>query len=66
MLKISCAQIPARIGDFDFNLTQILEAAASAQQQGAHILLTPELSITGYLPEDLLMRPALAALAPSS
>ena len=58
MLKISCAQIPARIGDFDFNLNQILESAASAQQQGAHILLTPELSITGYLPEDLLMRPA--------
>ena len=61
MLKMSCAQIPARIGDFEFNLKQIMDAAASAQQQGAHILLTPELSVTGYLPEDLLMRPAFRA-----
>ena len=58
MLKISCAQIPARIGDFEFNLAQIVAAAENAQQQGAHLLMTPELSITGYLPEDLLMRPA--------
>ena len=61
MLKFSCAQIPARIGDFDFNLTQIIEAARNAQQQGAHVLVTPELSITGYLPEDLLFRPAFRA-----
>ena len=61
MLKISCAQIPARIGDFDFNLAQIVAAADNAQKQGAHLLITPELSITGYLPEDLLMRPAFRA-----
>ncbi|MBS1174753.1 MAG: nadE [Burkholderiaceae bacterium] len=61
MLKFSCAQIPARIGDFEFNLAQIVEAAHNAQQQGAHVLVTPELSITGYLPEDLLMRPAFRA-----
>ena len=61
MLKFSCAQIPARIGDFDFNLAQIIEAARNAQQQGAHVLVTPELSITGYLPEDLLFRPAFRA-----
>ena len=30
MLKFSCAQIPARIGDFDFNLAQIIEAARNA------------------------------------
>lgn len=58
MLKISNAQIAARIGDFEFNLSQIIKAAESAQQQGAHVLVTPELSITGYLPEDLLLRPA--------
>ena len=58
MLKISNAQIPARIGDFEFNLNEIIRAAGSAQQQGAHVLVTPELSLTGYLPEDLLMRPA--------
>jgi NAD+ synthase (glutamine-hydrolysing) len=61
MLKFSCAQIPARIGDFEFNLAQIIEAARNAQQQGAHVLVTPELSITGYLPEDLLFRPAFRA-----
>lgn len=58
MLKFSCAQIPARIGDFEFNVSQIVSAAGNAQQQGAHILVTPELSVTGYLPEDLLMRPS--------
>ena len=58
MLKISNAQIPARIGDFEFNLNEINRAAGSAQQQRAHVLVTPELSLTGYLPEDLLMRPA--------
>ena len=63
MLKISTAQIPARIGDFEFNLNQIITAAQAAQQQGAHILVTPELSITGYLPEDLLLRPAYRAAA---
>ncbi|MGL4767613.1 MAG: NAD+ synthase [Formosimonas sp.] len=58
MLKLSIAQIPARIGNFEFNRTEILNAAQAAQQQGAHILLTPELSLTGYLPEDLLLRPS--------
>lgn len=63
MLKISSAQIPARIGDFEFNLNEIIHAASNAQQQGAHVLVTPELSLTGYLPEDLLMRPAYQAAA---
>lgn len=63
MLKFSCAQIPARIGDFAFNLAQITEAANAAQQQGAHVLVTPELSVTGYLPEDLLFRPAFEQAA---
>lgn len=58
MLKLSVAQIPARIGDFTYNMAQIMTAADFAQQQGAHVLVTPELSLTGYTPEDLLMRPA--------
>ncbi len=61
MLKISAAQIPARIGDFAYNTGYILRAAANGQQQGAHIVITPELSLTGYIPEDLLMRPAYRA-----
>ncbi|TDR31716.1 NAD+ synthase [Hydromonas duriensis] len=61
MLKISTAQIPARIGDFSFNVEHIVRAAANAQQQGAHVLVTPELSLTGYIPEDLLLRPAYRA-----
>lgn len=58
MLKISNAQIPVKIGDFQFNLNEIWVAAQNAQRQGAHLLVTPELSITGYLPEDLIFRPA--------
>lgn len=58
MLKISSAQITARIGDHEFNAAQIIAAANNAQQQGAHLLVLPELSLTGYLPDDLLFRPA--------
>lgn len=58
MLKISTAQITAHIGDAEFNAAQIILAARNAQQQGAHLLVLPELALTGYLPDDLLLRPA--------
>lgn len=53
---IALAQIDVTVGDLLGNLNKIVESAEKAYQQGATILLTPELSISGYPPEDLLLR----------
>jgi NAD+ synthase (glutamine-hydrolysing) len=45
------------------NAQLISQAAADAYAQGANLLLTPELSLTGYPPEDLLLRPAFIEAA---
>jgi NAD+ synthase (glutamine-hydrolysing) len=55
---IALAQINPLLGDLPGNAALITQAAASASAQGATLLLTPELSLTGYPPEDLLLRPA--------
>jgi NAD+ synthase (glutamine-hydrolysing) len=55
-LRVAIAQINCTVGDFAGNVQRILAAAAAAEQAGAELLLTPELSISGYPPEDLLLR----------
>jgi NAD+ synthase/NAD+ synthase (glutamine-hydrolysing) len=57
MMKIAIAQLNPTIGDIAGNAQQILAAANQAAQQGAQLLLTPELSLCGYPPRDLLMHP---------
>ncbi len=52
------AQLNPLLGDLEGNAQRIVEAAAEAAAAGAHVLLTPELSLCGYPPEDLLFRPA--------
>ena len=61
--KIALAQINPLLGDLPGNAQLISQAAADAYAQGATILLTPELSLTGYPPEDLLLRPAFIEAA---
>ncbi len=56
-LKIAIAQINCTVGDVAGNAARILRAAGTARQQGADLLLTPELALCGYPPEDLLLRP---------
>jgi len=56
--QIALAQINPLLGDLKGNTELILQAAKDAFTQGATVLLTPELSLTGYPPEDLLLRPA--------
>ena len=56
VLKLAIAQMNCVVGDITGNSTKILSAAAQAKQSGATLLLTPELSLTGYPPEDLLLR----------
>ena len=56
-MKIAIAQLNPTIGDLSGNAQQILDAAQQAAAEGARLMLTPELSIAGYPPRDLLMRP---------
>ncbi len=56
-MKLAIAQIDPTVGDLTGNAQQILAAAQSAAEQGATLLLTPELSLCGYPPRDLLLRP---------
>ena len=55
---IAAAQLNQTVGDFEGNARRIIEAAGKAAAQGARVLLTPELSLSGYPPEDLLLRAA--------
>jgi NAD+ synthase (glutamine-hydrolysing) len=58
MLKVALAQINATVGDLAGNARKIIEAAQRAHAQGAALVVAPELALTGYPPEDLLLRPA--------
>ncbi len=55
-MKIAIAQLNPIVGDLQGNSEKIRQAAATARQQGALLLVTPELSICGYPPKDLLHR----------
>lgn len=55
-MRIAAAQLNQTVGDFDGNARRIVDAAKAAAAAGASLLLTPELSICGYPPEDLLLR----------
>jgi len=57
VLKIAIAQINCTVGDLAGNAARILAAAHEGKRQGADLLLTPELALCGYPPEDLLLRP---------
>ena len=55
-MRIGLAQIDPTVGDLAGNTAHILAAAQKAAAEGADLLLTPELALTGYPPEDLLLR----------
>jgi len=55
-MKIAIAQINCIVGDLDGNARKILDYAEQAKAAGAQLLVTPELALTGYPPEDLLLR----------
>ena len=57
-MKIALAQLNPIIGNLSFNSQKIQEAASQAHSAGARLLLTPELSLCGYPPRDLLLKPA--------
>ena len=56
-LSIAVAQLNFTVGDLSANADRIIDALQQARAQGADLLLTPELALSGYPPEDLLLRP---------
>ena len=57
-MKIALAQLNPTIGDITNNAQQIITAAQTSAQQNTRLLLTPELSLCGYPPRDLLLYPS--------
>ena len=55
-MKIAIAQINATVGDIAGNANKILDYAKRAFEAGASLIITPELALCGYPPEDLLFR----------
>ncbi|MFV0318309.1 MAG: NAD+ synthase [Microthrixaceae bacterium] len=56
-LRVALCQLNTWVGDLPGNSTRILEAYRLAEEAGADVALFPELAITGYPPEDLLLKP---------
>jgi len=60
-IRIAMAQLNFLVGDINGNSDKIIKAAKNARfHHGADIIIFPELALTGYPPEDLLLRPNLA------
>ena len=58
VVRVALAQINSTVGDLAGNARLIVDAARRAHADGACLLVAPELALTGYPPEDLLLRPA--------
>ena len=58
-LRIGLAQIDPTVGDLQGNVAKILDAYDRADSAGCDLVAFPELAITGYPPEDLVLKPAL-------
>jgi NAD+ synthase (glutamine-hydrolysing) len=65
-MRLALAQLNTVVGDLDGNRQRIVEAISEAGRAGADLLLVPELAVTGYPPEDLLLRPGFLRAAAES
>jgi NAD+ synthetase len=57
-MRIAVAQLDQVVGDLTGNARRILDAVDAGRRDGAALVVTPELSLCGYPPEDLVLRPA--------
>ena len=55
-LRLALAQINLTVGDIDGNTEKIMANIGLARDRGADLVIFPELAITGYPPEDLLLK----------
>src|SRR5216110_294474 len=62
-MRLALAQINTVVGDLDGNRDRILRRLDEAKEAGADLVLFPELAVTGYPPEDLLLRPGFVRAA---
>jgi len=65
-MRLALAQINTVVGDLDGNRARILANIGEARSAGADLVLFPELAVTGYPPEDLLLRPGFVRAARAS
>src|SRR6266702_2567324 len=62
-MRVALAQINTVVGDLDGNEERILARLAEAKDRHADLVVFPELAVTGYPPEDLLLRPSFVQAA---
>ena len=62
-MRLALAQINSVVGDLDGNTDRILDGSTAAREASADLVLFPELAVTGYPPEDLLLRPGFIRAA---
>src|SRR3989440_5257351 len=62
-MRLALAQINTVVGDLDGNAERIRERLAEAKEQQADLVVFPGLAVTGYPPEDLLLRPSFVQAA---
>jgi NAD+ synthase (glutamine-hydrolysing) len=60
-LRLAAAQLNTVVGDLPGNVDRVLGALSQAEAAGADLCVVPELAITGYPPEDLLLKPGFVA-----
>src|SRR5256886_3093095 len=65
-MRLTLAQIDPTVGDLEGNRGLILAGIEEARTDGADLVLLPELAVTGYPPEDLLLRPGFVRAAHAS
>jgi NAD+ synthase (glutamine-hydrolysing) len=62
-IRVAAAQLDLVVGDLDGNVERLLAAYEAAAAEGCDLIAFPELAITGYPPEDLLLKPAFVEQA---
>ena len=62
-MRLALAQTNSVVGDLDGNTNRVLELIGAARDESADLVLFPELVVTGYPPEDLLLRPGFIRAA---
>ncbi|MBA3524514.1 MAG: NAD+ synthase [Geodermatophilaceae bacterium] len=59
-LRVALAQVDMTVGDIDGNAEIVLRESTRAREAGAHVVVFPEMTLTGYPPEDLVFRESFA------
>ena len=62
-MRLALAQLDVVVGDLDGNVAKIVSAVEESKLASADLVLLPELAVTGYPPEDLLLRPGFLRAA---